>query len=338
MKRGFSSEAGPGRLETILSWGIIALLGVVAVGVYVKQSLYVPGTWVPQEGARLPDGRPPPGDSGAVDFDRFLPSTLVPMGPPEAFGPRTLSDKIDGKAELYLPAGFVHLKCQRFKLTGVSTDWMEAFVYDMGSIRHAFAVFSAQRRSGATTLSLTPFSYETRNALFFVHGKHYVELVTSSGSAEIMDAAAAFAGRFVNHIPHSEERIEELALFPEEGLDAANRGLIVSDAFGYQELKDVFTAPYQVDDTEVTAFITKKAGEDEAIRLVAAYRDFLLQNGATIDETPPFQGAEMVRLFGTYEIFFPCGPYVAGVHQAERRGPAEELVARLRARLDAVCK
>ena len=343
MKTDPFTKATPGLMETILSWGIIGVLVVVAVGVYLKQSRYESGIWVPEEAAwvsREGSSR----DSGSLpDFENLTPPTLTPMGPVESFGPDTLSQKIDGKAELYLPAGFEHLWCRRFKSTSGSEDWMEVFVYDMGNIRQAFAVFSAQRRSGGADLSLARFSYETKNALFFVHGKYYVELVAASASEAIMESATAFAERFVDQISPSAVRIEELSLFPEKGLDPSHTGpshtgLIVSDAFGFKGLQNVFTARYQLGDTQLTAFITKNGDTAAAAALVAAYSDFLVANGGAVEPAAPFPQAEMISLFGTFEIFFPCGPYVVGVHQAEAQKPAEELALRLRAHLGKTCE
>ena len=338
MKTDPFTKATPGLTETILSWGIIGVLVVVAVGVYLKQSRYESGIWVPEEAAWVSREGSSRESPGLPDFEDLAPPTLTPMGPLESFGPDTLSQKIDGKAELYLPAGFEHLWCRRFKSTSGSEDWMEVFVYDMGNIRQAFAVFSAQRRSGAAALSLTRFSYETKNALFFVHGKYYVELVAASASEAIMESATAFAERFVDQVSPSAVRIEELSLFPEKGLDPSHTGLIVSDAFGFKGLQNVFAARYQLGDTQLTAFITENGDTAAAAALVAAYSDFLVANGGTVEPAAPFAQAEMISLFGTFEIFFPCGSYVVGVHQAEARKPAEELALRLRAHLGETCE
>jgi hypothetical protein len=46
----------------------------------------------------------------------------------------------------------------------------------------------------------------------------------------------------------------------------------------------------------------------------------------------------MVRLFGTVEIFFPCGPYMIGVHQAEAEEPAKRLAGELLTHLGPLCE
>lgn len=337
MSKVSRSNVGPGRLESGLSWAVVGVLVMVAAGVYLKQSRYDRAVWtVSPAGWNAEDVSLPSGADlqGLADF---LPPSLRPMGPLESFGPATLSDKIDGKAELYLPAGFVHLTVRRFVSADDSSDWLEVFVYDMGDVRNAFAVYSAQRRSTASPLSLTPYGYRTKNALFLVHGKYYLELVASSASDPIMAAAEAFARRFVGKTAQREGRIAALDLFPPEGLDADDRSLIVSDAFGFQGLNDVFIAPYRLEGGELTAFLTERPNEDEAKGLVEAYRTFLIQNGGEADEAAFLPEGELVRLFGTVEIFFACGPYLVGVHQAEAEKPAKELILKLKEHLGSRC-
>ena len=52
----------------------------------------------------------------------------VPLTAGEIFEAQNLSDKINGKAELYLSAGFVRLISQRFKDERGSDLWIEAFL------------------------------------------------------------------------------------------------------------------------------------------------------------------------------------------------------------------
>ena len=67
-----------------------------------------------------------------------LPPGIIPLSPSEAFDAQTLSDKINGKAELYLSAGFVSLRSQRFKDKNGLDFWVEVYVYDMDKGQNAF--------------------------------------------------------------------------------------------------------------------------------------------------------------------------------------------------------
>jgi len=131
-------------VEHLLSSAIIGLLIVIALSLYLVQGRMNPSVInlapAGNESGRLPL-------AGTADSPIIpIPSGLRAMSAPEIFKPDTLSDKINGKAELYLSAGFVELRTQRFQQADDEVAWFELFLYDMGTPSNAFAVFSVQRR------------------------------------------------------------------------------------------------------------------------------------------------------------------------------------------------
>ena len=167
------------RTESAVGFLILLTLVGVCVWIYDRQSRFAPSVLV-VIGAR----QGVTGSEGSVSlaespFRDFIPPGLEPMGPPERFDAETLSEKIDGKAELYLSSGFVSLVCQRFFSAGDNRLWLEVFLYDMGDGRNAFSVFSSQRRADGWDADLTRFAYRTENALFMAHGREYIEIVGS---------------------------------------------------------------------------------------------------------------------------------------------------------------
>jgi hypothetical protein len=312
----------------------MGVLVVIVIGVLIKQSSYDPGLLVP----RVPESQTlfePARESPAMsDFAGLAPNHMIVLNPVESFQPDTLFEKINGKAELYLSAGFLSLRCQRFAAQPDSRSWMEVFVYDMGALRRAFAVFSAQRRTEAALLDFTPFSYRTRNALFWVHGRYYVELISSDPSEAMMASMLSFGRNFVLETSVEGKKIEELALFPREHLEETSTAFLVSDAFGFAGLNNVFTAVYHLDGEELTAFLAKRESPEEAYSLAGAYNGFLLENGGT--EVPSqlhIADAHLVDILGAFELIFRHGQYVAGVHEAETQKTAEQLGLMLKSKL-----
>jgi len=167
------------RRQTYLSMVILSILLFIAVGIFITQSHLNPAvlqkiTFLPEPTKDKPSSQLSPNASFVP-----LPEGIQPLTSTEIFDTRNLSDKINGKAELYLSAGFTRLVSQRFKDEGATDLWMEAFVYDMGTSQNAFSVFSAQRRQDAESLGLAQYAYKTPNALFLVHGRYYVEIIAS---------------------------------------------------------------------------------------------------------------------------------------------------------------
>lgn len=266
-----------------------------------------------------------------------LPQGLVPLTAGEIFETQNLSDKINGKAELYLSAGFARLVSQRFKDERVSDLWIEAFIYDMANSHNAFSVFSAQRRDDGIPLDITPHSYRTPNALFFVHGSYYVEIIASEASERVIQPMNLLAARFIRNTRTETAAINEMELFPQQDLVADSIGLISSDAFGYESLDKVYTAEYELDGTGLMAYFSRRQTVDDAKKLAGSYRNFLVNfGGQSIESQLPIKDAQLVEILDTYEIIFCYGAYMAGVREAVTIDQAKKLVLRLYDRIKEV--
>ncbi len=315
--------------ETLLGLLILSALAALAFAVYKRQFDFNPALHATVAAQTVPIAPAPKGppDSG---WAPFLTDHLTPMSPPELFGPDNLSDKIDGKADLYLTSGFVGLQCQRFARKDNREAWMEVFVYDMGNVRQAFAVYSVQRREQSKDLDLGSFAYRTADALFLVHGKYYVEITASASPKKLAADMETFARRFTARTATDEEPIPELALLPRANRIEGSLILYLANGFGFEDFSNLFAANYWADGAELTAFFAVRHTAGEAARLAGAYAEFLLANGG--EEESAFirvPGARVVNLYGTYEVFFPHGSVLAGVHQAENKDVAERLAVAL---------
>ena len=327
--------------ETCVGLLILAVLGVIGAGVYFTQFDFAPA--VPDE----PDGTPVEVPEAPVaDIDRssllagLMPTGLAVMGAAEHFNSDTLSDKIDGRADLYLTSGFTNLLAQRFIETNDTESWIEVYAYDMGGMRNAFSVYTAQRRDEAEDAGLTRFSYTSENAVFLVHGRHYVEMIASAPSERVMGLMMAFGSNFVARMPAQVEPLPEVDLFPAEQLVQGSVALQLSDTFGFDRFNDIFLANYACGlDIEVMAFLSVRGSESEASGLAGAYQGFLLTNGGTNELTAPeIPGAMVVNLYDTYEVIFSYKNVLAGIHATENREAAEQIALRMYDQLKTIAR
>jgi hypothetical protein len=323
--------------QTLLSLMILGILVVISVGVYFAQFNTNPAV---QQMAPVLKGDDKNQIAPPASSEKSLissPPGQSPLSPAETFDAATLSDKINGKAELYLSAGFVRLHSQRFKDETAWEVWMEVFVYDMQTPQNAFSVFSAQRRDDAQTLEVAQYAYQTPNALFFVHGPFYVEVVASDISETIIQPMIAFAEAFIANHPIKAQTIGEKELFPEEGLVQTSISLVSADAFGYERFDQIFTATYKLKDSEFMAYYSRRKTPGEAEDLAASYGDFLIAfGGKTVESDLGIKTAKMIDILDTYEIVFSHGPYLAGVREAADQKQAVELAMQLFNRIKAV--
>jgi hypothetical protein len=316
--------------QTFVSLIILSTLVIIVAGITMVQFRYNPA--VLKNDVLLPAANKDQEDAPLSVNESFmpLPPDLVPLTTPETFEAHNLSDKIDGKAELYLSAGFSRLTSQRFKHKSRPDLWIEAYVYDMGNGQNAFSVFSSQRREDAEALDFGQYSYRTPNALFLVHGQYYIELIASEASELGLQPMNTLARTFIANTPTESADIDEMKLFPPEHLVVDSISLISSDAFGYEGLDKVYTAEYKFDEGSLMAYLSHRQTIEEAEKLASDYRDFLKAfGGQDLDPTLPIKNSQMVEILETYEIIFSFGPFLAGVREAVDKEQAKNLAVQL---------
>lgn len=253
----------------------------------------------------------------ASPMSNFLPENLAPLSAPETFSPDTLSDKIDGRAELYLSANVVELQCQRFAHLSDPSSWMEVSIYDMGGARNAFAVYGIQRREDSRDIDVADFAYKTPNALFFVRGKFYIEIVAAAVTERIAADMETFAKRFCDNVPGDRKSVPEVDLFPTDHMVPGSMILYMKDGLGFEQFDNLFIASYKIGNEEAAAFLTVRKTDTEAADLVKAYAKALLANGGVEEQTAGAdEWARLFNVFGAYELVFARGRTVAGVHEA----------------------
>jgi len=320
----------PSVTERWVSRGILAVLVIIAGGILMAQARYEPGKWRAQSHEAATTA-----DTPASDTTMEV-AGLRPMGPPETYDAATLSDKINGKAELYLAAGFERLACQRFALADDPAVWLERFVYTMQAAPGAFAVYSQQRRPQAQPLTLAADAYQAANGLFLVQGVHYLEIIGSEASDTLQARMIDLARAFIQAHPATQAAVDERALFPKEGLAADSIALTPANAFGFERLDRIYTADYAGDGHHAMAFISRRASAAEAAELADAYADYLLTYGGqkvqTPDGAPP---VTIIAILDQYEIVLHRGDLLAGVHEADDLAYGLALAAKLYANLGA---
>jgi hypothetical protein len=329
-------KAKVGAAQQRVSYGILAVLGLIAVWLLVAQSRFNPAVIVAMRAPELKGGAQAVSGQAPAATAAFIPEVagFTPLTPIESYNPDNLSDKIDGKAELYLSAGFKEMSCRSFNLTAAGGAHVDVYLYDMGSAQNAFAVFSGQRRPGSPNIPLTANAYVTANALFFTQGQFYGEIVADRASEALKSSLQAYAAALLAKIPSQGEAKDEAALFPKEGLALDTVRLDAADAFGLEGFNNVLTGEYSLKGGKATAFIARRDTPEQAQADAKRYLEFLTANGY---KKIPAPGApadlSLFSLEDSFEVVFVQGRLLAGVHDASSAAVALELAANLRTAL-----
>lgn len=331
-----STARRPSARETAASVGVLLSLVVIAVWLWIIQAKFSPTVTVAVSAARAAEaGRQPAAIK--ANLVAAWPAGLRAMGPVESFSPDTLSDKIDGKAELYLSAGFVAMRCQRITSAAAPDAWFEAYIYDMGRPENAFSVYSSQKRTATQEAGIGDYGYRAGNQLCLVHGHYYLELVAADDREPTIQSAGELARAFVaTTVVTSHANVaQDEALFPTEGLIAGSVMLLSADVFGFDQLNNTYVARYRDGKDDVTLFISRRATPTEAAKLATAVRDFFVKDcggkEVATPATPP--GAVIIDSGGAFDGVFSSGTLLAGVHQAANRDAAKRWLQRVSVRL-----
>jgi hypothetical protein len=330
------NKAKAGAAQKRTGYVILLVLGLITVGLLVQQSRFNPAVTVASRSPQLAGGGQAAARQAPKATAAFLPEVpgFTPLASVESFGPENLSDKIDGKAELYLPAGFKEMSCRRFEMGAAGKAHVEVYLYDMGAPANAFAVFSGQRRPGAPSLPLTAKAYATANALFFTQGRFYVEMVADQASEALKNPMKTYAKALLAKLPGGGKAKEEAADLPKEGLALDTVRLCAADSFGCEGLNKVLTGEYTLKSGKATGFMGRRATPEEARAEAKRYLEFLTANGYQKVAAPGIAGdAQVLVLEGSYEVVFALGRTFAGVHDATSQAAALELAGRLAAAL-----
>jgi hypothetical protein len=315
-----------GVIESFLSIFLLAVLAIIAIAVFFKQFRYNPADFAMA------------GDTShaavavnkSSNLELAAPQGYAASPKVETFDADSLYNKIDGKADLYLESGFKQLDCRVFTSSNDPNLWMEVFAYDMGTPKNALAVFGVQKRPEGIDVGLADFAYKTPDAVFLAKGKYYVEITGSAVSEPLAGAMETLGTAFVKSVGSAAGEIEELAAFPKENLVPQSFKLYRSGAYGYDGFKDLYSAKYDINGSQTTAFLCKLPDNVAAEKFAAEYRKFLTDNGGTaktaVNETLKNDVFDMA---GEIEVVFEKGAFVGGVHGAETQQTAEIVAAKI---------
>ncbi len=307
-------------VEMILSWGIILLLLLLLAGLLYIQKSYdltaygiVTGEKESGKEALVP-----------VDLNEAAPDRYDPMGEPKRWEQANLFEKINGKAPIYLDAGFQGLVTLRYVNTDDTSLWMELYIYNQGDREKAFSVYSRQRRADAESIPGTERAYRTENAEFFARGGLYVEIIGSEEEPALVEAVHRLGEDLRRQLGPAGD-INELSLFPDTRLVNGSEKLYLSSAFGYQEFRNIFTAGLETGKGEVTVFFSGSDDARETKKMMDGYISFLEKEGArSVESNLDIPGLVLLDRDGYFEVLFPVKGRMAGVHAAESRGEAEK--------------
>ncbi|MDH7511783.1 MAG: hypothetical protein QHH14_02425 [Clostridiales bacterium] len=189
---------------------------------------------------------------------------------PQRYFPDTLFEYIDGAAESYLSYDFRELMVAQYKLVD-SPASLTLEIYDLGSAKNAFGIYSVERYPESRFLSIGAQGYHEEGTLNFVIGAKYVKLLCFDCGEEARQRLELFAREVENQAKEKGGLPEALKYFPKEGLVANSEKFILRNFLGFSFLHNGYLASYQNKGAEFELFLVEAESDAEAENMLKQY-------------------------------------------------------------------
>jgi len=237
----------------------------------------------------------------------------------QAFTPKTVHEKINGRDGLYLAYGIAGMTFGTYKHGADDDRYVDVYVYDMGETLNAFGCYKAEFAEDMPAIRTGRGGYRAETSLFYWKGSHYVQFIAGDTVTE-QDVAIfdKLAEKMADQITD-----DGAVLWGDDLLPKANRkpGSLAYDrenGLSLDFLNGVFRATYTDGDAETVLFVVCTKSPEQANGLLDQYAAYLGKHGKIHDRSDT-QGGRTVagEVLEMYDVVFCKGPYLGGVNGAD---------------------
>ena len=224
----------------------------------------------------------PFGTLAAGDMVGFIPPISCGAGweiegKPLFYDRDTLSDRIDGEAELYFPYGFDRMTAARYASQKSPGAGMDIEIYRMGSLLDAFGIYANYRRNDSRARTVGAESNLSSSQLFFYQGRHFVHIQVTGSDDAVPDALTECGRAVASRIPGNKNRPPELSVFDRPEVVKASERYLPQSLLGYDFLNKGIMADAVVEGANLRIFLLLGETAESASAAFDRYRSQLGQ-------------------------------------------------------------
>ena len=241
------------------------------------------------------------------------------------FTAENLYELINGRAELYLAYDMVKMVYINFVNKGNSRQFVELFIYDMGTSTNAFGIFSVERSKRAPSLNLGRDSYKVDGHYFIWKGQYYIRIIASDSTKELNQIGMSMARKVSSHLADSGDPVWGLTALPQIDLISNSIKYFQVDAMGLDFMRNTYTAKYLKGNIEITSFLSKQDSSESSQDTVARYIEHTQKYGEGIEHIKQ-NGIKFVLcdMGDSFDVIFQKGELVGGVFSVKDRNIAAQ--------------
>jgi len=217
---------------------------------------------------------------------------FVKNGAVEIYKADDLFDYINGAADSYLNYDFKELHLQRYK--GSNGQSLKIEIYQHSIPATAFGIYSSEKTSNASLLSIGSEGYYEQDILNFYIGNYYIKLVSYRIENDY-DLMMRLATLLSDILGRSTKGLDFFSTFPKEGRLENSEQYIHKRFLGYDSFSEAFTLDYKIENEYFKIFqIEKPSVKVCSLMLVNYFKsidlDSSLINEREMEITDPYQG------------------------------------------------
>jgi len=249
----------------------------------------------------------PLGAQAAGDMEELPPPAACGAGwqmegKPLFYDRDTLSDRIDGEAELYFPYGFDRMAAARYAAKKSPDAGIDVEIYRMGSGLDAFGMYANYRQKEGSSLGVGAESNLSPSQLFFYQGRFFVHIqVTGTDDADAT-ALAACGQAVASRLPGAKERPAELSPLGRPEVVRGSERYLPQSLLGYDFLNRGIMADAVVGGRDLQLFLLLGTTTESASTAFDRYRSQLAhvkvepegKDGALLEGDDPLYGPVML--------------------------------------------
>jgi hypothetical protein len=196
-------------------------------------------------------------------------------GKPVLYDRDTLSDRINGEAELYFPYGFDRMAAARYTSEKNSGAGIDVEIYRMGSLLDAFGMYANYRQKEGRSLSIAAESNLSGTQLFFYQGRHFVRIQMTGTDSVEPDVIAECARSAASRLPGDRKRPYELSVLVRAEVVEGTERYLPQSLLGYDFLNRGIMADAVVNGTSLQIFLLLGATAESASAVFDRFRSQL---------------------------------------------------------------
>ena len=250
-------------------------------------------------------------------------------GKPLFYDRDTLSDRIDGEAELYFPYGFDRLAAARYASENNPSAGIDVEIFRMGSLLDAFGMYANYRQKEGSTLRVGAESNLSPSQIFLYQGRLFIHIqVTGTDDA---GAALAECGRAVAlRLPGAKNRPPELSALDRPEVVKGTERYLPQSLLGYDFLNKGIMADAVVEGTNLQVFLLLGTTAESASVAFDRYRSQVAQGKVETGEKGVALLEGVDPLYGPVMVLRKGGCLVGALKFSGKKG--------VRALLESLCR